>query len=220
MPRIFRTKWARFTRDGGAALEGQHVDIKPAQEARLASERSAPTLLRLTLVLLWIGATSFGGSTPPYFFQEFVRRRSWVSPEDFTEAYAVGRLLPGPTGANTLAYLIQSLRGPLIAAYCLIPYTLPSVLIMLLFTALLTRAPGNPYVHGALAGAAMAGIGVLVATVFQMTASASRARLWPLFIVAAFLSGGLLATNFFLTLLVLSALSLAVNLPEGRRSEE
>ncbi|HTE84354.1 MAG TPA: chromate transporter, partial [Dehalococcoidia bacterium] len=118
-------------------------------------EPARPSLVRLSLILLWIGATSFGGSTPPYFYQEFVRRRKWISTTDFAEAYAVGRLLPGPTGANTLAYLIQIVRGPVAAAYCLLPYALPSVLIMLALTLVLTGPLRNPLINGALTGAAM-----------------------------------------------------------------
>jgi chromate transporter len=177
-------------------------------------ERVTPSIAQLTRVLLWIGATSFGGSTPPYFYEELVRRRGWVKAEDFAEGYAVGRLLPGPTGANTLAYLIQTIRGPLAAIYCLLPYTLPSVLIMVALMILLGGPLRSPLLSGALNGAAMGGIGVLIATIIQMTASVRRARFWQLFTLAAFAVNGLLGANFVLTLVVLGLLSIACNRPK------
>jgi chromate transporter len=185
-----------------------------AADPAMAGERARPSMAQLTRVLLWIGATSFGGSTPPYFYEELVRRRGWLKAEDFTEGYAVGRLLPGPTGANTLAYLIQTIRGPLAAIYCLLPYTLPSVLIMVGLMLLLGGPLRSPVFHGALVGAAMGGIGVLVATVIQMTASVRRARFWQVFTIAAFAANGLLGLNFAFTLLVLGLLSVACNRPK------
>jgi chromate transport protein ChrA len=181
--------------------------------ARGDAERTRPGLGALSLVLLWIGATSFGGSTPPYFYEQLVRRRGWIKPDDFAEGYAVGRLLPGPTGANTLAYLIQTIRGPLVAAYCLLPYALPSVLIMLALSIALAAPVHNVYINGALMGAAMGGIGVLVATVIQLMGSARRARLWPLVALLAFILNGLLGLNFVVTLLVLSLVSVLCNWP-------
>jgi len=200
-------------------LDAPRATVVPDEQrgstaARGEPDQTRPGLGPLSLVLLWIGATSFGGSTPPYFYEQLVRRRGWIRREDFAEAYAVGRLLPGPTGANTLAYLIQTVRGPLVAAYCLLPYALPSVLIMLALTVALMTPVRNPYVNGALMGAAMGGIGVLVATVIQLMASARRARLWPVLAVVAFVMNGLLGLNFVLTLLTLSLVSVLCNWPK------
>jgi len=199
---------------GGRPTPATSAEQQAAAAVRRDPDQSRPGLGPLTLVLLWIGATSFGGSTPPYFYEQLVRRRGWIRREDFAEAYAVGRLLPGPTGANTLAYLIQTVRGPLVAAYCLLPYALPSVLIMLVLSVALMTPVRNPYVNGALTGAAMGGIGVLVATVIQLMASARRARLWPVLALLAFVMNGLLGLNFVLTLLALSLVSVLCNWPK------
>jgi chromate transporter len=211
MLHYLRLAGRRFRRGEGPGTDS--LDDRSVVDPLSPVEPTKPSLVRLSLILLWIGATSFGGSTPPYFYQEFVRRRGWISAADFAEAYAVGRLLPGPTGANTLAYLIQIVRGPVAAAYCLLPYALPSVLIMLVLTLVLAGPLRSPLINGALTGAAMGGIGILVATVFQMTGPASRARFWPLFTIAALLANGLLGANFVLTLLVLGLLSLLCNRP-------
>lgn len=70
-----------------------------------------------------IGAISFGGGRAAYFHDELVRRRGWISDEEFLEAVAVSQVMPGPNIGNLAAYLGQRLHGATgaaLAVLCLV----------------------------------------------------------------------------------------------------
>jgi chromate transporter len=81
-----------------------------------------PSLRDTFREFLLIGLTSVGGGRATFFQDAFVRRRQWMSEEEFLEAVAVSQVLPGPNIGNLAAYLGQKLRGwpgALIAVLCL-----------------------------------------------------------------------------------------------------
>ncbi len=86
----------------------------------------------MLLVALRLGLTSFGGPVAHigYFRDEYVRRRRWVSDDEFAELVAVTAFLPGPSSSQ-LGMAIGSLRAGLgggLAAW--VGFTLPSAVVM------------------------------------------------------------------------------------------
>lgn len=177
----------------------------------LDPERQKPTALEMALALLMIGATSFGRSPSPYVLQEFVRRRRWVTPEDFAEGYALAKLLPGPTASNLILYLVQMLTGPGVAALYLLPYAAPGAVVMLVASVFLFGHTWPLWLSAALAGASAAVLGLLLANVAQMMPAARKSRCWLLIALASFLGSAVLQANVIVVLLICGGASVWLN---------
>lgn len=123
----------------------------PVETSAAVSPRgSAAEVFRVTLGL---GLTSFGGPIAHlgHFEQVYVRRRQWLSAEEYAGLVALGQLLPGP--ASSQVGLLVGLRraGWLGAGAAWLGFTLPSALAMFAFALLAPRMQGralNAVVHG------------------------------------------------------------------------
>ncbi|WP_449287635.1 chromate efflux transporter [Marinobacter sp. PE14] len=88
---------------------------------------------QIFLLFLRLGLTSFGGPAAHlgFFYDEFVKRRQWLSDSAYGEVLALCQLLPGPASSQvglTLGFLRGHYRGAF-AAW--LGFTLPSALIMI-----------------------------------------------------------------------------------------
>ncbi len=158
---------------------------------------TAPARVGLSTIAgewLRIGTIGFGG--PPahiaLFQQLCVRRRAWISEEDFGHALAAVNLLPGPASTQLAIYCAWRLRstaGGLVGGICFIA---PGLVAILALSALLLGSSPNTYVLGAAAGAgaAVAAVAVhaaagLIPGSWARAGAAQPARLrWALYLAA------------------------------------
>lgn len=82
-------------------------------------------LIELMLVSLKIGSTSFGAPTAHIAMMEdeYVRKRQWVTPEEFLDLLAVANLIPGPNASETcyhVGYLYAGYPGLFVAGFSFI----------------------------------------------------------------------------------------------------
>ncbi|WGS55008.1 chromate efflux transporter (plasmid) [Paraburkholderia sp. D15] len=118
--------------------------------SRPARAGAAPEVLA---VFLRLGLTCFGGPIAHigYFRREFVERRHWLDDETFTDLVGLCQFLPGPASSQ-VGFSIGLLRAGWLgglAAWC--GFTLPSVLLLLVFAAVapsLTGPVGGGLIHG------------------------------------------------------------------------
>ncbi len=105
------------------------------------------------LAFLRLGCTSFGGPIAHlgYFRKEFVERRKWCSEGTLAELIALAQSLPGPASSQ-VGFALGILRaGWLGGTAAWIGFTLPSALLMLLFSygiPTLNRGIGLGLIHG------------------------------------------------------------------------
>src|SRR5690606_36108834 len=89
----------------------------------------------ILVAYLKLGLTSFGGPIAHlgYFRDEFVVRRRWISDEHYADLVALCQFLPGPASSQ-VGFALGLMRGGLIGALIAwAAFTLPSVLLLLLF---------------------------------------------------------------------------------------
>ncbi|WP_322047342.1 chromate efflux transporter [Paraburkholderia sp. J67] len=127
---------------------------------------SANTVL---LVFLKLGMSSFGGPIAHigYFRREFVERRRWLDERTFSDLVGMCQFLPGPASSQvgfSIGLLKAGWRGGL-AAW--VGFTLPSVVMMLVFAA---AAPdlGGWAGDGALHGLKLVAVAVVAQAVWDM----------------------------------------------------
>lgn len=101
-----------------------------------------------------LGWISFGGPAAHigYFRQTFVEKLNWLSDEEYGQVVALSQFLPGP-GSSQVGFALGYKRGGLLGAIsAFIGFTLPSVILMLIFafvaTELTTSSLFQNIVHG------------------------------------------------------------------------
>ncbi|WP_268887413.1 chromate efflux transporter [Ktedonobacter robiniae] len=106
-----------------------------SKEKASAADHSKPchSLLEVLWLFLHLGCTAFGGPAAHIAMmrEEVVRRRQWVSEEDFVDLIGVTNLIPGPSSTELaiyLGYLRAGWPGLLVAGVCFIG---PAMLIVL-----------------------------------------------------------------------------------------
>lgn len=128
----------------------------------------APSLARLFRQCLVIGATSFGGGLNAYVRLIFVKRRKWVSEEEFLESLEVAQALPGPNVVNLVVMLGRLLQGTTGAALALVGLIAPAIAANALLVMFVLRRAESQAVTGVLAGFGAAAAGLSIANAGQM----------------------------------------------------
>lgn len=101
----------------------------------------------LTIKLLWdilivstrLGLTSFGGPIAHlgYFHEEYIRRRKWLDEKSYADLVALCQFLPGPASSQVGIGIGVMRAGVLGGIISFLGFTLPSVLMLILFAVVL-----------------------------------------------------------------------------------
>ena len=125
--------------------------------------------LELFLGFLEVGCFSFGGAYGAIpLIRDVALSYGWLSDETITYMIAVSESTPGPIMINMATYVGSSQAGFLGALLATAAVVLPSFLVILLVTAVLTSALKNCYVKALLQGLKPCVIGIVLATGIYM----------------------------------------------------
>jgi chromate transporter len=121
------------------------------------------------LASLQLGLSSFGGPIAHlgYYERAYVRRRGWLSDDEYAGLVALCQLLPGPASSQ-VGFLIGWLRagwGGAVAAW--IGFTLPSAVLMYAFAVFAPRLHG-PAMDALLHGLKLVAVAVVAQAVWSM----------------------------------------------------
>ena len=165
-----------------------------------------------------IGCVGFGG--PPAhvaLFRELcVKRRAWLSDEQFERAIAATNLLPGPASTQLAIYCAWRLRGPRGAVLGGLCFVLPGLVLILGLSALFLSGSPPAWLRGAGmgAGAAVAAVavsaGLGVATPIWRRAAGARRRRVVGYALAGGAAAALAGQWLVLVLLACGAIELSV----------
>ncbi len=187
-------------------------DQQASLQPNLAEDAAGgSSIVRVFLIFLRLGCTSFGGPTAHlgYFEQEFVERRRWLSATAFGELIALSQSLPGPSSSQ-VGFAIGVLRGGVAGGFAAwLGFTLPSALLMLGFafsSRLFASAAGIALLHG-LQLVAVAVVASAVLTM-QRTLAPDRPRLAVTLCATA---AALLLPAFLANVLIVTAGAVAGN---------
>src|SRR5262245_28980447 len=172
--------------------------MKPEETVRGADGAS---LSELALLFLRLGATAFGGPAAHLAMMEneVVRRRQWLSREEFLDLLGATNLIPGPNSTEMAIHIGHrkaGWAGLLVAGSCFI---LPAALIVTGFAWAYVRFGSLPQVTGILYGVKP----VIIAIVIQALWGLGRTALKNKFLMAVGGAGiilGFLAINELLML--------------------
>jgi len=129
-----------------------------------------PSLIELFLIWFKIGATSFGGGSATQLLiqQHFVLRRSWMTPEEFAQTWAIVQFAPG-INLIAITVLIGHRFGKAWGVVAsLLGMMTPAVSITIAMTALYARVRDLPQATAALHGITPALVGLSLAFMWRL----------------------------------------------------
>jgi chromate transporter len=164
-------------RDNRAAMS---ETIKTKKENRLGE---------IAVAFLRLGFIAFGGAVAHIALmeEEFVRRRGWLSREEFVDRVGAVNLLPGPSSTEMAIYLGQlrgGFPGLLIAGAAFI---LPSALIMCVMAWAYVRYGALPQIAGVLWGVKPVVVVLIAQAVWSLGKTVLKSR--ELMVIAAIVLG-------------------------------
>jgi chromate transporter len=145
------------------------VDLLRRSGSPSAEKAGAGGALEVFLAALGLGLTSFGGPIAHlgYFERAYVRRRAWLTEDEFAGIVALCQLIPGPASSQA-GWLIGLKRAGwpgALAAW--LGFTAPSALMMFGFALLAPRLAG-PAAEAALHGLKLVAVPVVAQAVWSM----------------------------------------------------
>ncbi len=157
-------------------------DVEPVRVVEMIRTESElpekPTLKSLARLFLLLGTTSFGGPAAHIGLleNEVVRRRKWLSAEEFLDLLGATNLIPGPNSTEMAIHIGHKFlgwRGLLVAG---IAFITPAAAIVTLLSWAYVRFGTLPAIHGALYGIKPVMIGIIAQALWTLGRSCLRTR--------------------------------------------
>lgn len=146
---------------------------------------TASPLRGFLLYFLKLGTIGFGGpiALTGYMQRDLVERRKWVSEEDYKEGLSLAQLAPGPLAAQLAIYLGWVRAGVPGATLVGLAFVVPSLLMVLVLSALYVRFGGLPWMQGVFYGIGPAVIAIIAQSARKLTRLTLRRDrfLWLIF---------------------------------------
>ena len=127
----------------------------------------------LLLYFLRLGTFGFGGpiALAGHMQHDLVETRGWISPQDYREGLALAQLSPGPLAAQLAMYLGWVRFGRLGATLVAVAFILPSLLMVVVLSALYLRFGGLPWMQSAFYGVGAAVIAIVARSAWKLAKS-------------------------------------------------
>jgi len=165
------------------------------------------TRWQLFRCFLYIGATGFGGVLPAAL-HELVRRRKWLTPEEFTEILSLCQVLPGPNVINLSVVFGQRTGGWIGALLAFVGMMLVPLVAVMSLAALYAGYADDPEVGKIVRAIAAAAAGLVSALTIRLMWPVLRRPVAVVIIVAV--ATAMLVLRLPLALLLAIFLPLAV----------
>jgi chromate transporter len=167
------------------------------------------SLFSLYRVFFWVGLFSFGGGLTAWFHREIVLIRGWMTDDEFFSGYSLAQVLPGVNSTNMAVYIGQHVRGALGSAVALAALLSGPFVIVIAAAVTYHRLEEIPGFRIAMAGIAVAAVGMLFRLALASARGSYRHLPSLLVLLATFTAVGVMQWPLIPVLLVLGPLSVA-----------
>ncbi len=143
------------------------------------------TVFQVFLSFLKIGGFTFGGGYAmiPLIQKEAVEKRKWVTDEDILDIITIAESTPGPIAINSATFVGYKAAGVLGSAFATLGVVLPSFVIILLISFVLTQFQSVREVQYALSGIRVGVLALLVKALWSMYQKSPKG--WPAYVAMA-----------------------------------
>ena len=145
-------------------------------------------LFLLFITFFKVGLFTFGGGYAmlPLLQDELVRKRKWTTDEELLDYYSIGQCTPGVIAVNVSTFIGYKQKGVVGGCISTLGMIMPSLLIIMLIAAVLTKYMHNPYLGYAFAGIRVAVTALIADTLLGLWKKGIKDR-WALgiFLISA-----------------------------------
>ncbi len=187
-----------------------------AAELRLESKR-ASVIRQVAPPFLRLGFTAFGGPAVHIAMmeEEFVRRRGWVSPDEFLDMLGASNLVPGPSSTEMAIHIGHRRAGALGLAIAGVCFIVPAMVIVMAAAWAYVTYGSLPRVQGIMYGVKPVVIAIVVQALWRLGRSAIKN--WMLAALATLATAAALAgLSPLMVLLAAGAITAAIALLRSR----
>lgn len=159
--------------------------------AKETGAQKSPSLWELALLFLKLGTIGFGGPAAHIAMMEdeIVRRRRWMTRDDFLDLLGATNLIPGPNSTEMAIHIGHRQGGWSGLIVAGVSFILPAAIIVLVFAWIYVRYGSLPQIAGVLYGVKP----VIIAIVLQALWSLGRTAIKNVFLAVVGLVGVVLA---------------------------
>ena len=190
-------------------------EAKPDAAEPLGAAAERISTFDIFLEFLIIGGTSFGGAVP-YLRDALVARRHWLDDKSFVELLSLSQGLPGLNATN-LAILVGDKLGGARGAFAgILGMCAPGAVIMFV-VGLFYRLHGDqPWSSAALKGVAAAAVGLILATVVQLSERSLQGKTDLVFVAATVVAVSYFHVSVPIALIVVGAVAIVWRRPKRK----
>ena len=178
-------------------------------EGEVAGQAMPRSASELFLTYAGIALQSFGGALA-ITERTLVRKKRWLSAQDFVGLHGICQVLPGPTGMSMCVLLGDryfGLRGALAA---LAGFLLPAAALVLTLASLFQNYQQLPWVQGALSGMGAAAVALIIHTAARLARTLRGHRVGIGVALLSFAAVGLMRLPVGAVVLSLGVASVAI----------
>ena len=197
------------------------TEVRAELQLKAGSEAASGkvTIGRIFLEFLIIGTTSFGGVVP-YLRDHLVARQKWLTDKEFVELLSISQSLPGLNATNMAILVGQKLSGALGSIVGILGICLPGSVLMFV-VGIVYRAHGeHAWATGALKGVAAAAVGLVLATVVQLSKKSLGQKIDYLFLALTVIAVNRLHLSVLVALVVVGLLAVLWHQPIDAKTKE
>ena len=174
-------------------------------------------LIDLFLAFSKIGALTFGGgySMIPLITRDIAQRREWLTQEELADRVALSQCLPGIIAVNLAAFIGYRRRGVLGGVIASLGVVFPSIVVILIISAFLTRFYEHPAVQSAFAGIRVCVCVLILNAVIDLWKSAVSGIFGILIFAAVFLLSVFFNISAVILVAAAGVIGIAVGFAKG-----
>lgn len=138
--------------------------------------QKSPSLRELALLFLKLGSIGFGGPAAHIALMEdeIVRRRRWMTRDDFLDLLGATNLIPGPNSTEMAIHIGHRQRGWSGLIVAGVSFILPAAIIVLVFAWIYVRYGSLPQVGGVLYGVKPVIIAIVLQALWSLAGTAIK----------------------------------------------
>lgn len=181
---------------------------------------SKPSVWQIFLEFLILGAISFGGVVP-YLRASLVEKLKWIDDKQFVEMLSISQSLPGLNATNMAVLVGEKLQGWIGSVVAVLGMCLPGGTLMFVVGIYYHLHGDHAWATAALRGVAAAAVGLILATVVNLSKKSLAHKFDFVFMAATVLAVNRLHWSVPLALVVVGILAILFHHPRGQheRSE-
>ncbi len=182
-------------------------------------ESKKERILGLFLTFLKIGAFTFGGGYAmiPLIQKEVTERKKWLSDGDILDIVAIAESTPGPIAINSATFVGYKVAGFWGAFCATLGVVLPSFLIIVAISFILSQFQDNQIVQYAFAGIRAGVLALIVKALYSMYRQCPKGVVSYVVMAGAFLAAGFLKVNVLIVIICCAAVGLITSTIAARR---